>query len=77
MIHDGSFNDIPDWQYHKLPETFSGGQGIDVHTEEELEAAMEKASSYTGPGPLLIEIHVDPMDASEAFRLMSEELRSH
>ncbi len=77
LIHDGPFNDIPDWQYHKLPEAFGGGEGVDVHTEEELEAAMEKASSYTGPGPLLIEVHVDPMDASEAFRLMSEVLRSH
>lgn len=77
LIHDGPFNDIPDWRYHKLPEAFGGGEGVDVHTEEELEAAMQKASGYRGPGPLLIEIHVDPMDASEAFKLMSEVLRSH
>ena len=77
LIHDGPFNDIPEWRYHKLPEAFGGGEGIDVHTEGELEAAMEKAKTYNGSGPLLIEVHVDPLDASEAFRLMSEVLRSH
>jgi len=77
LIHDGPFNDIAPWKYHRLPEVFGGGEGIDVHTENELEAALDKAASYRGPGPLLIEVHVDPYDASEAFRLMSEVLRSH
>lgn len=77
LIHDGPFNDIPAWRYHKLPEAFGGGEGIDVHTEGELEAALQRAASYNEPGPLLIEVHVDPLDASEAFRLMSEVLRSH
>lgn len=76
LIHDGPFNDIPDWKYHKLPLAF-GGEGIDVHTEEELEQALERAGDYSGTGPLLIEVHVDPLDASEAFTLMSEVLRSH
>ena len=77
LIHDGPFNDIPEWKYHKLPEAFGGGEGIDVRNEEELEAAMIKASAHKGPGPLFIEVHVDPWDASEAFKLMSEVLRSH
>ena len=77
LIHDGPFNDIPEWRYHKLPEAFGGGEGIDVHTEEELDAAMERAENHVGPGPLLIEVHVDPLDASEAFKLMSEVLRTH
>ncbi len=77
LIHDGPFNDIPQWRYHKLPEAFGGGEGIDVHTEEELEAAMQRAADHAGPGPLLIEVHVDPLDASEAFKLMSEVLRTH
>ena len=29
LIHDGPFNDIADWKYHKLSEAF-GGQGVDV-----------------------------------------------
>ena len=74
LIHDGPFNDIADWKYHKLPEAF-GGQGLDVHTEGDLEAALIVADSYQGPGALVIEVHVDPWDASEAFTLMSETLR--
>jgi len=77
LIHDGPFNDIPAWRYHRLPDAFGGGEGIDVHTEEEMETAMDRAAAWTGPGPLLVEVHVDPLDASEAFRLMSEVLRSH
>jgi indolepyruvate decarboxylase len=74
LIHDGPFNDIADWRYHQLAAAF-GGIGLDVHTEGDLEAALEQAGNHSGPGPLLIEVHVDPLDASEAFTLMSETLR--
>ncbi|MBT4523060.1 MAG: alpha-keto acid decarboxylase family protein [Halieaceae bacterium] len=76
LIHDGPFNDIADWRYHQLPAAL-GGIGLDVHTEGDLEKALAQAESHCGPGPLLIEVHVDPWDASEAFTLMSETLRSH
>ena len=75
LIHDGPFNDIADWRYHRLPAAF-GGVGLDVHTEGDLERALDQADKHTGPGPLLIEVHVDPLDASEAFTLMSEALKS-
>lgn len=74
LIHDGPFNDIANWKYHKLPEAF-GGKGIEVHTEGDLEAALNVANNYNSVGPLVIEIHLDPLDASDAFRLMSEGLR--
>ena len=77
LIHDGPFNDIADWKYHRLAEVFGGVRGEDVHTEDDLEVALARAGQHRGPGPLLIEIHLDPWDASEAFRLMSEALRSH
>lgn len=74
LIHDGPFNDIADWKYHQLPAAW-GGTGIEVRTEGELEEALAVAETHTGPGPLLIEVHVGPFDASEAFTLMSETLR--
>ena len=77
LIHDGPFNDIAAWKYHILPDAFGGGTGIEVHTEGDLEVALEQAALFNGPGPLLIEVHIDPWDTSEAFRLMSEVLRSH
>jgi indolepyruvate decarboxylase len=76
LIHDGPFNDIAAWRYHQLPAAF-GGVGMEVRTEGELEAALALAETHNGPGPLLIEVHIDPWDASEAFTLMSETLRSH
>ncbi|MBT7952406.1 MAG: alpha-keto acid decarboxylase family protein [Gammaproteobacteria bacterium] len=76
LIHDGPFNDIPAWNYHQLPAAFGGGDGIEVHTEGDLEMALERAETWQGPGPLLIEVHIDPWDASEAFKLMSEALRT-
>jgi TPP-dependent 2-oxoacid decarboxylase len=76
LIHDGPFNDIAPWRYHQLPAAF-GGTGMEVRTEGELEAALAVADTHAGPGPLLIEVHIDPWDASEAFTLMSETLRSH
>ena len=76
LIHDGPFNDIQDWQYHRLPEIFGGVCGEDVHTEGDLEAALDRAETHTGPGPLVIEVHLDPLDVPEAFVRMSEGLRS-
>ena len=68
VIHDGPFNDIPDWRYHRLPEAFGGKPGLQVRTEGDLEAALAQADAHTGPGPLLIEVHQDAWDVPEAFR---------
>ena len=76
LIHEGQFNDIQNWQYWRLPEVFGGIAGCEVRTEGDLEDALERAASHTGPGPLVIEVHLDPMDVSEAFARMSAGLRS-
>lgn len=76
LIHDGAFNDIAEWKYHRLCEAW-GGAGIEVRTEGELETALSHADQWAGPGALLIEVHMDPWDASDAFKLMSEALRTH
>ena len=76
LIHDGPFNDIQNWCYHRLPEVYGGIAGEDVYTEADLEAALDRAETHTGPGPLLIEVHLDALDVSKAFVRMSESLRS-
>ena len=47
LLHeDGPYNDIPMWQYSKLPEVFDNGSravGIRVTTEEELDCAVKRA----------------------------------
>ena len=77
FIHDGEFNDIPQWKYHKLPDTFGGGTGIEVRTEGELESALEKAIAGANSELLLIEVHLDPYDVSEGFQAMCQAFRSH
>ena len=48
MIHEGPYNDIQNWQYHRLPEVFGGGWSCEVRTEGELEAALGRAGSERG-----------------------------
>jgi indolepyruvate decarboxylase len=76
LIHEGPYNDIPPWRYHALPEVYGGRPGMQVRSEGDLEAALAAADRHRGPGPLLIEVHLDPYDASEAFKLMSAALRA-
>lgn len=75
LIHDGSFNDIQNWDYWHLPEVFGGVPGCLVRSEGELEAALARAGEHAGPGPLLIEISIDPFDVPAAFERMSAGLR--
>jgi indolepyruvate decarboxylase len=76
LIHDGEFNDIQNWQYWRLAEVLGGVAGCEVRTEGDLEAALERADGHEGPGPLVIEVHLDPLDVSDAFARMSAGLRS-
>ncbi len=76
LIHDGEFNDIQDWQYWRLAEVFGGIAGYEVRTAGDLEAALQRAATHAGPGPLMIEVHLDPFDVSAAFARMSAGLRS-
>lgn len=75
LIMDGQFNDVAGWRYHKLPEAFGSGRGIEVRTEGELEEAIAVADVWNEPGPLLIEVHLHPMDASDCFKILAATLR--
>jgi indolepyruvate decarboxylase len=66
VITDRPYNDIQPWSYHKLVEVFGGGLGLDVHTEGELEAALEAAA--VAPGLVFIEVHTGRLDCPEALR---------
>ena len=66
VITDRSYNDIQPWHYHKLVEVFGGGPGLDVHTEGELEDALEKAAA--ADTLVFIEIHTDRLDCPESLR---------
>ena len=73
FLQEGPFNDIPNWNYHMLPDLLGGGLGCEVHTEGELEsafaAALDNHDSFT-----LINVHLDPRDVSPALKRLADRL---
>ncbi len=73
FLLEGDYNDIHVWNYHKMPELLGVGLGLEVRTEQELDAALEKAlanvESYS-----LLNIHLDPMDRSPALERLAQRL---
>jgi TPP-dependent 2-oxoacid decarboxylase len=66
VIVDRPYNDLQPWHYLKLLEVFGGGTGFDVHTECDLETALEKTAETEGL--VFIEVHTGRMDCPESLR---------
>lgn len=66
VIVDHPYNDIQPWRYHKLVDVFGGGLSIDVHTEGELEDALDKAAK--ADELVFIEIHTGRLDCPDSLR---------
>ena len=73
VIHEGPYNDIQPWAYHKLPEVFGGGWGRRVTLEGELDEALAAARS-SNESPVLIEVMLERFDTSEALKRIGEGL---
>ena len=73
VIHEGPYNNIQPWAYHRLPEVFGGGWGRRVSTEDELDDALAHARA-SNEGPALIEIMLDRFDTTEALKRLGDEL---
>jgi len=72
-IHDGPFNDVLAWQYHRLPEFLGVGRGFLVETESQLDEALDAAARHTS-SYCLLDVHLDPMDKSAALGRLAERL---
>lgn len=72
-IHEGSFNDIQPWKYHQLPQVFGDCWSCEVHTEGELEAALEKAK-FNQDRLSFIEIHLERLDCSLGVKRLGKAL---
>jgi indolepyruvate decarboxylase len=66
IFKDGPYNNIPNWNYHKMPEVIGGGSGEIVRTEGELDAAMKLA--LASKELFIINAVVDKNDASPALK---------
>ncbi|MGB8167138.1 MAG: thiamine pyrophosphate-binding protein [Chthoniobacteraceae bacterium] len=72
-IHEGPFNDVLNWNYHRLPELLGVGRGFLVETEQQLDDALDAAAKHTA-SYCLLDVHLDPLDASAALRRLAERL---
>jgi indolepyruvate decarboxylase len=73
FLLEGSFNDIRDWAYHRIPEVIGGGTGFEVRTVGELDAALAAALANTA-GYSLLNVHLDPYDRSPALERLASRL---
>ena len=75
FLHAGQwqYNEIHPWRYSKLPEVLGGGDGYEVHTEGEFDAALNQAWAERNCFSL-IQVHLSTSDSSEALRRLVERL---
>jgi indolepyruvate decarboxylase len=73
FLLEGSFNDLRDWAYHKVPEVLGGGIGLEVRTVGELDAGLRAALDNVS-GYSLINVHLDPYDRSPALERLASRL---
>jgi TPP-dependent 2-oxoacid decarboxylase len=70
---DGAFNDLLNWQYSRIPEVLGTGQGYEIHTEEELTAALLSSRSHL-ESFCILDVHLDPHDMSPALKRLTQAL---
>jgi indolepyruvate decarboxylase len=71
ILVQGEFNEIPDWNYHRLPEYLGAGRGFDVRTEDELETALSTALADRSTFHVL-NVRVARDDTSPAVQRLSQ-----
>ena len=73
FLAEGPFNDILNWEYHRLPDLLGGGWGFEVHTEGDLDQALRAAIANKDTFSLL-NIHLSPTDISPALSRLAKNL---
>jgi len=73
QIHDGPYNDLLVWRYHRVPEVLGAGRGFMVETEDQLERALQEARADAS-GFCLLDVRLDPHDRSPALQRLAARL---
>lgn len=73
FLLDGSFNDVYEWRFHKIPEVLGTGWGMEVKTVAELDEGVTRAWENTKSFSIL-NIHLQPSDQSPALRRLTERM---
>ncbi len=73
QMHDGPYNDLLAWRYHRIPDVLGAGRGFAVETEDQLDRALKEARAHTGSFCLL-DVHLDTHDRSPALQRLAARL---
>ena len=76
FLLEGPFNDILNWDYHRLPDLLGAGWGFEVHTVGELHQCVQAGLAKTD-GFSLLNVHLKPDDISPALRRLAERMSKH
>jgi indolepyruvate decarboxylase len=74
FLLDGEFNDIQNWNYHKIVDVINGGKGYLVRTEGDLDNAIKE--SLLNKQASVIEILLEKKDTTPALKRMVKNLSS-
>lgn len=66
FLQDGPFNDILNWNYHRMPDLLGAGWGFEVRTYGELVQSMRAALGHRDAFSIL-NVHLAPDDISPAL----------
>ncbi len=67
FLQEGPFNDILNWNYHRLPDLLGKGWGFEVKSNGELKQAMQAALAHLDSFSIL-NVHLQSTDVSPALR---------
>ena len=70
FLLEGSYNDVFNWQYHRIPEVLGTGLGLEVRTVAELDDALDRAWRNTSSFSLL-NVHLEKTDRSPALERLT------
>ena len=70
---EGSFNDVHEWRFHKIPEVLGAGWGMEVRTVAELDEGLARAWENTKSFSIL-NVHLEPTDQSPALRRLTQRM---
>jgi indolepyruvate decarboxylase len=75
LLHPGDweFNNVPRWQYHRLPELVGGGKGYLIRTEGEFDKALNAAWQERS-APSILQVIIDPKDCSRSLKRLAERM---
>ncbi len=72
-IHDGPYNDLWPWQFHRVPDVLGAGRGWLVETEGQLDTALEEARRHT-KSFCLLDVRLGQFDRSPALDRLAKRL---